>query len=168
MLAQYEVPVVLCLPGVDDTCLGQVGCRTVTQKSADGEGHIGESLVQLAGCGFRAEAVATELNIQATKGDAGFIHHVGAEVMRPAGHQCLAECRDVEEVTGCAVVADVEAVAAVKDVAGSNAIAAKLKVLLDYPVEVVNRLRNCAGKRTGKRSSGAGPIQRRDTGVPFT
>jgi len=73
--------------------------------SADGEGHVRDCLIQLASRGLCAEAVAAELNVQTTKGDASFIHHVSAEVVGPAGHQSLAERRDVEEVARGAVIA---------------------------------------------------------------
>jgi len=70
---------------------------------------------------------------------------VGAEVVRPADQSGLAQRREVKEVSGCTVVAVVERVAAVKDVAAGNGVIAQLQVLLNDPVKVVDRLGNDAG-----------------------
>src|SRR6266853_1934560 len=101
VLAQYPVPVVLRLPGVHNALLRQVGSRTEAEQTAGGEADIGDGLIQLLRRRFRvADGVATELHVETSPGSAGFIDHMGVEVVRPANQSGLGQRRDVKEVSG--------------------------------------------------------------------
>src|SRR5438270_6180896 len=103
MAAENPVPVVLRLPGVHDAELGQVGCSSDRQKRQarerlsrregtagfkearwESEGNPGHALIQRVAARYGADAVGAEIHIQAVKPYAGFVDHVGSEIVGPA------------------------------------------------------------------------------------
>src|SRR5437016_885395 len=160
MLAQHIVPVVLCLPGVDDAQLRNVGGRTKAQEPAV-ERHVGGRLNNTIGGGNSvADLVAAEIHVQASKRATRLVDHARGEVVGPAYQRNLTQRGDVIRIAGssrsCAAAGRIEVVAAVEQIASGDHVAAQLQVSLGYPVIPVERSGQDAGDASHRHSAAAG------------
>ncbi len=94
-------------------------------------------------CGIGvANGVSAELHIETAKGNTGFIHHVRAEVVRPASQNSLAQSQNVGYITSSSVVLGVEAVVAVEEIPPHEVI-----VAAELAINFFNKVKTMARSR---------------------